>query len=324
MPTTNRESQTTDALPLFNAPPVEPTRRAFLQQGALVLGGLTLGGLPRVAWAAAQEEAKPALRMGLITDCHYADRNQSGTRYYRESLTKLTEAIDKFNSLGLDIVAELGDLIDEAPDTAGEIGHLKKTEETYAKFKGDRHYVLGNHCVWTLTKEEFLDNCGMDKAHYSFDKGDFHFVVLDACYKQDGTPYAKKNYVYTDTFVPPAELEWLKANLAATMKKTIILAHQRLDYSQSDGRNNWNTTVKNAPDVRKILEESGKVLAVFQGHSHQNDYRQVSGIHYCVFRAMVEGSGEESNGYSVANLFADGSIKIEGFRQQRPYEWKKA
>ena len=70
--------------------------------------------------------------------------------------------------------------------------------------------------------------------------------------------------------------------------------------------------------------ESRRVLAVFQGHSHQNDYREVSGIHYCVFRAMVEGSGEEANGYSVANLFADGSIKIDGFRQQKPYEWKKA
>jgi alkaline phosphatase len=39
---------------------------------------------------------------------------------------------------------------------------------------------------------------------------------------------------------------------------------------------------------------------------------------------MVEGSGEEQNGYSVVNLYADGSIKIEGFRQQRNYEWKKA
>jgi alkaline phosphatase len=81
--------------------------------------------------------------------------------------------------------------------------------------------------------------------------------------------------------------------------------------------------VKNAPDVRKILEESGRVSAVFQGHSHQNDHREVGGIHYCVFRAMVEGSGAEQNGYSVANFFADGSIKIDGFRKQSQHEWKK-
>jgi len=308
---------------LFSHEQDSPTRRAFLRQGSLVLGGLAASSLPRGLWAAAQEEAKPALRMGVITDCHYAERDRSGTRFYRESLTKLPEAIDKFNSLGLDMAVELGDFIDEAPDAAGEIAHLKKVEEIYSRFKGDRHYVLGNHCAWTLSKEEFLDNCGMEKAHYSFDKGEFHFVVMDACYRQDGVAYGKKNARYDNTMIPPEQLEWLRGDLAKTTKRTIVLAHQRLDFSQSDGMNNWNVTVKNAPEVRKVLEESTRVLAVFQGHSHANDHREVGGIHYCVFRAMVEGSGEEQNGYSVANLFADGSIKIEGFRQQRAYEWKK-
>ncbi len=302
------------------------TRRAFLKGGALVLGGLALGGVPRRLWAAIQEEesVKPALRLGVITDLHYADRDRAGTRYYRETLAKLPEAIDKFNSLSLDTAVALGDLIDEAPNVAGEIGHLKKIDAIYAQFKGDRYYVLGNHCVWTLTKEEFIDNCGMEKAHYSFDKGGFHFATLDACFKRDGTPYGRKNANFSDTYIPAEELEWLKGDLAATKLPTIVLAHQRLDFGPTDGNNNWNMTVKNAPDVRKVLEDSGRVLAVFQGHSHQNDHREVGGIHYCVFRAMVEGSGQEQNGYAVADLFADGSIKIDGFRQQRPYEWKKA
>jgi alkaline phosphatase len=302
-----------------------PSRRGFLQGSALVLGGMTLGGAARPLWAAAQgpQDAQPVLRLGIVTDCHYADRDRSGTRHYRETAWKLPEAIEKFNSLGLDVVVELGDLIDDAPDVVREIGHLKKIEEVLAQFKGERHYVLGNHCVNALTKEEFIDNCGMEKAHYSFDKDGYHFAVLDACYKQDGTPYGRKNATYDNTFIPPEELEWLRADLAATNRPAIVLAHQRLDFNEADGRNNWNVTVKNAPEVRKVLEESGRVRAVFQGHSHANDYREVGDIHYCVFRAMVEGSGPEQNGYSVANFYADGSIKIEGFREQRNYEWKK-
>ena len=148
--------------------------------------------------------------------------------------------------------------------------------------------------------------------------------MLDACYKQDGTPYGRKNYRYDNTLIPAEELEWLKGDLAATTKPTIVLAHQRLDFSPTDGMNNWNATVKNAPDVRKVLEESGRVRPCSRGIRISNDHREVGGIHYCVFRAMVEGSGEEQNGYSVANLYADGSIKIEGFRQQRNYDWKKA
>jgi alkaline phosphatase len=301
------------------------TRRAFFQRGALVLGGLAVAGIPRPLWAAAQETAtaQAALRIGIVTDCHYADRDRSGTRHYRETLWKLPEAIDKFNSLGLDMAVEIGDLIDEAPDVAGEIGHLKKVDAVFSRFKGERRYVLGNHCVWTLTKEEFFDNCGMEKPHYSFDKGGFHFTVLDACFKQDGTPYGRKNFTYDNTFIPAEQLEWLRADLAAADRPVIVFVHQRLDFNPTD-RANWGVTVKNAPDVRKILEESNKVAAVFQGHSHQNDHREVGGIHYCVFRAMVEGSGPEQNGYSVAHLFADGSIRLEGFRQQRNWEWKRA
>ena len=31
---------------------------------------------------------------------------------------------------------------------------------------------------------------------------------------------------------------------------------------------------------------------------------------------MVEGSGASQNGYSVANLFPDGSLELRGFRKQ--------
>jgi alkaline phosphatase len=77
--------------------------------------------------------------------------------------------------------------------------------------------------------------------------------------------------------------------------------------------------VASGEEVRGILENSRKVLAVFQGHSHQNDYREVNGIHYCTMRAVVEGSGVESSGYSVVSVFSDGRVRVEGFRAQHEY-----
>jgi hypothetical protein len=71
--------------------------------------------------------------------------------------------------------------------------------------------------------------------------------------------------------------------------------------------------------VRKILESSGKVLAVFQGHYHQNDYREINRIHYCTLAAMIEGAGLDHNAYALMSLFRDGSIKLVGFGQQRSY-----
>ena len=63
------------------------------------------------------------------------------------------------------------------------------------------------------------------------------------------------------------------------------------------------------------------MLAVFQGHSHKNDYKEVGGVHYCTLAAMVEGSGAENSGYSVAQVRADGAITVTGFRRQKGYEW---
>ena len=82
-----------------------------------------------------------------------------------------------------------------------------------------------------------------------------------------------------------------------------------------------NYGVKIAAQVRKVLEKPGKVLAVFQGHSHKNDLNDIGGIHYCTLVAMVEGSGEENNGYATMDLFDDGTIRIAGFRRQKSYDW---
>lgn len=71
-----------------------------------------------------------------------------------------------------------------------------------------------------------------------------------------------------------------------------------------------------------MLEESGKVLAVFQGHSHKNDLKVINGIHCRTLVAMVEGSGAENNGFSVMEVFDGGTIRLTGFRKQAKYEWK--
>lgn len=282
-------------------------RRPFLQGTTLLL---TASGTSLLSAA----ESQPALRVGLITDLHYADKAPAGTRYYRETLSKLAEASDKLGAEKPALVIELGDLIDAANDVEVELGYLKTINDQFQKLSDDRHYVLGNHCVDTLTKGEFLGAVGQAKSYYSFDRGGFHFVLLDACFKSDGQPYQRKNFEWTDANIPAEELKWLASDLAATDKPTIVLAHQRLD-------NAGNHMVRNSAAVRDVLEKSGKVTAVFQGHNHKNSYQQIGGIHYCTLVAMIEGSGAENNAYSILDLLPDGSLRLSGFRKQASYNW---
>ena len=162
-------------------------RRAFLHSGVLILTASNLG-IPSVC----AEDQESDLKVGLVTDLHYADKPPVGTRHYRETPDKLAEAAERFGNHKLAFVVELGDLVDAADSVDTELGYLKRINRDFSAICEDRHYVLGNHCVQTLTKEEFLDTVGQERSHYSFDAGDFHFVVLDSCFRGDGEPYGAR------------------------------------------------------------------------------------------------------------------------------------
>lgn len=250
-----------------------------------------------------------SVRIGVLADAHYADKSSTTKRAYRDSLKKLAAAVTAFNEAKVDFVIELGDFIDSAPTVEAEAGHLRAINAVFAKFRGPRHYVLGNHDVEGLTKAQFLKTTGAQAAHYSFDCGGLHCVVLDACYRADGTPYGAKNFTWTDTDIPPAQRDWLAADLKATNKKTLCFIHQRLDVENK-------YAVKSAPVIRKILEGSGNVLAVFQGHAHTNDLVVINGIRYWTLAAMVDTPGA----YSILEIKPDHSLRLAGFLGHKSYD----
>lgn len=285
------------------------SRRAFVKNGVL-----TLAASSAVTIRSDASNSDTTLRVGLMTDLHYADKSPAGTRHYRETLGKLEEAGQKLQQSDPAFVVELGDLIDAANSVDVEKRYLKTINARFSEVCRERHYVLGNHCVDTLTKSEFLERVEQQKSYYSFDRSGYHFVVLDSCFRNDGQPYERKNFRWTDANVPQPELEWLTADLAQTQKPVVVFAHQRLDVRNNHG-------VKNNAEVRSILEQSGRVLAVFQGHSHRNDLKEINGIHYCTLRAMVEGSGKKNSGYSLLDLDTTGTIRLSGFLDQKSYDF---
>jgi alkaline phosphatase len=287
-------------------------RRAFLRHGSLFLAAAGVSSTASGLFA--QDAIQQSLRFALVTDLHHADKPSAGSRFYRETLGKLAEASDQFSRDKPLFIVELGDFIDAADSAEVELSYLARINREFSAISENRHYVLGNHCVDMLTKQEFLDGVERKKSYYSFDSGGLHFIVLDSCFRSDGKPYGRKNSQWTDANIPGEELEWLSADLAATSRKVIVFAHQRLDVTASH-------SVKNAVDVRSVLEKSGKVLTVFQGHSHQNDYQEIAGIHYCTMVAMIEGSGAENSGYTTVDIQSAGAIRVTGFRRQKSYEW---
>lgn len=293
-------------------------RRRFLRQATLATAVASMG--PLAASAAEDRDEDPAdVTFGLVTDVHYADADTKGTRHYRDSLPKLTAAVEEFKRRKVAFVAELGDLINAGPSKQAEREYLKTTCRVFDTIDCPKHFVLGNHCVDTLTKAEFLTGCGRrpEPTYDSFDVGDYHFVILDADFLEDGASYEPGNFQWTKTWIPEKEQKWLVQDLAeAKGRPTVVFAHQILN-DENDAHG-----VKNAPEVRAILEASGDVVAVFQGHMHWGGLTRISGIPYCTLRAMVEGPGLENNAFAVVRLHGR-KVEFTGFGKQRDWDFNE-
>ncbi len=288
------------------------TRRDLLKASGLALAGLSVAA-PLVR--AAEGGSKTALRFGMVTDPHYADIDHRGKRYYRESVAKMAECVKLMNEKKVEFLIELGDLKDQAskPTAKSTLTYLRTIEQAFQKAKAPTYHALGNHDEDSISKDEFLavvSNTGIPRTskYYSFDLKGMHMVVLDANYLTDGTDYCRGNFNWTNANVPPAELKWLDGDLTSTTKPVIVFLHQQLDGKGSH-------YVKNAPEVRRILQKHKKVLAVFQGHNHAGHYSQIKGIHYYTLKAMIEGTGEKNNSYAIVEINDNRDITVTGYRK---------
>ena len=286
------------------------TRRTFLRCAVGV-------GLASVSCAPGNlsVRSRHSVRFGIVTDCHYADADAVGTRFYRESLDKLAECIARMNAERVDFLIELGDLKDQdkQPVEGRTLRYLQDVEVVFRTFRGPTYHVLGNHDMDSLSKRQFLshvENTGIDiaRSYYSFDAKDLHCVVLDADYRADGRDYDHGNFDWTDANIPAHELDWLRQDLATSHGPVAVFIHQLLDGT-------GEVYVKNASEVRHILQESGKVLAVFQGHHHEGSYSCVDDIHYYTLKAMVEGHGPDNNAYAIVEVRPNHDVIVTGYRK---------
>ena len=288
------------------------TRRFFLEGVGSLSAVAVFGCVPK--------GERPLVRFGLVTDCHYADIPLAhrpmpvGDASYRDSVAKLTEAVAVFNREGVDFEIELGDFKDLGPTKAETLGYLDRIEGVFAKFGGPRYHVLGNHDFDALAPDEFLariENTGFARAsgHYAFERGGVKFIVLDGCYNAKNEHYAPGNWEWDDARVPPAEIDWLKRELA-TAGDAVVFVHQRVD-PEAESRH----LMKNAEELRRIFEASGKVRAVFTGHQHSGGGSIVNGIVYYSLRGLVLNAGAEENSYAVAEVYPSGKVVVIGYRK---------
>jgi len=268
--------------------------RRFL---GIILLAVALAGCLLASGALGQGSSTAGpLHIGISTDLHAnAADSPAEHKVMIDYPARLSAYVDAMNAWPADLVVDLGDFVNGAfvlslvpagpAQTAAQVpAVLANAESVYARFSGPRYHVLGNHDIYDLSKEEFLAGTGAPWTYGSFDAKGYHLVILDVQYTPKDAPLGHATWV-VQGWVPQVELDWLKADLAATGRPTIVCVHQRLDGALE--KLNKKPQVLNADVVRGVLETSGVVIAVFQGHDHTSAYTLVNGIHYIAFAALV-------------------------------------
>lgn len=288
-----------------------------------VFGSLSILCLALTVAVAAVADAEDAVRFGLITDVHAHDTDSPVEgKWMTHTEERLAAFTDAMNTWAPEFIVQLGDFINgwvvlgaDPGDAARIPDILAWADALYGAFDGARYHVIGNHDVYNLDKQQYTTILGIDRTFYSFDVGGFHFVVLDVQFAEDGSDLAH-TYTGVAGFAPGPELDWLHADLAASDAPTVVFVHQMLDaYIEEWGR----AIVANQPDVQAVLAGDGDVIAVFQGHDHDNVYHLIDGIHYVTFEALVD----QGTPPSWAHVTLDPSartITIVGVGDQASYE----
>lgn len=249
-----------------------------------------------------------ALTFGISTDAHYDSVS------YPDGDEKITDYIADMNSWEPDFIIDIGDLVhagwvESEWDIMGDI---------IATFTGDKYYVYGNH-EYNLfysagqgnTRADWLTKTGYGSSQYSWDVGGYHIVVIDPNYNEAGDDYPS---AWHAPYLPATQRTWLTNDLAGTALPTIVFCHQRLDGSGSP-------YVNNSSEVREILSNSGKVIAVFMGHDHINYRSIISNIYYYEIDGMQQGD-YPTTAYAKVTITDRGlshSIEIEGVGDQADY-----
>lgn len=244
------------------------------------------------------------VRFGICSDIHL------GTMPEEEK--RLSAFIHRMTEENVDFIVDLGDMTPGANPGAAKL---------WERFPGVGYHVLGNHDMDRYSKEEAVKLYGMPAPYYSFDQGNFHFVVMDTnSLRLDGkdVDYDHGNYYrYPDRldWISQRQLEWLRQDLEATDKRTILFSHQYLGDPVYG--------VHNAEALTEILlgvkDGSGrnKVIACMNGHHHTDGVKIRNGIYYIYINGMS--FFYMGGGISIDRFSREVSEKIPFLRETAPF-----
>jgi 3',5'-cyclic-AMP phosphodiesterase len=290
-------------------------RRDLLRQAGLLAGGISL---PSFIKANSKQTTstiatpKRVLRIAHITDVHIQPLIGAAKGFERCLHHIQNQEIKP------DFIINSGDCVMDAHRRKHEnvqkqwtlFNEVLKTENSLPI-----HHLVGNHdiCCEGDSESNFedgkkwaMDEMSLDKRFYSFDKKDWHFVMLDSVQKKK---------------------DWLRHELKQVPdnKPTMVISHIPIlsacvffdGDNMKDKENKWEVPGSwmhtDAKQISEVFDHHKNVKLAVSGHIHLTDRVDYNGVSYCCNGAVSGkwwfGKYQHTEaGYAIIDLFDDGSF----------------
>ncbi|MCX6319563.1 MAG: metallophosphoesterase [Bacteroidetes bacterium] len=299
-------------------------RKSFLQRSAALMGSAIIPA----ALSAAEERKKP-IRFAHITDIHIKPGliPENGMANVLRHIQQLPDRVD--------FIINGGDAIMDALER-----DKAKTEEQFTLFKKilqeenslPIYHTIGNHDVWGwFIKENKPDNdrlygkvwavetLQLPKRYYHFEKGNWHFLILDSTQLNPAGGYIAR--------LDEAQFDWLQEELKKVPPDHFICIVSHIPVLSVCAGLFFNKTEPNGDlktqrnlmhtdffALKKLFAGYPQIKVCISGHIHLQDEVEYLGIKYWCNGAV---SGNWWNGafqefdpaYAVIELFPDGSSR---------------
>lgn len=264
------------------------------------------------------------LRIGLIADAQYCDCPADKGRFYRISAEKLAQAVDSFNAMDLDLVINLGDLIDQ------HLGSYPRVLRILDGLEAPLYNVLGNHEFWQVpfhSQAGVLDSLGLAGGYCDLRHPGWRLLLLDGTELAEYAQGAHRdlsdeaeacresiarqgNAALWNGAIGQAQMAWIDWQLGEAERageRVLLFCHFPVTPPDHP------MTLWNDADLRVLLARHRSAEAWVAGHSHDRGYERRDSVHHLTLTGML--MGPDSNAFAVLNV-AEDRLVVEGFGRE--------
>lgn len=221
------------------------------------------------------------------------------------------------NQMNVDLSICGGDLVIFVDGKTRALWHLQNITKCFNDLAAPLLLNRGNHEDYLWPLPDIQKSLGIPSESYVHEKNGFTIVMWNPSVRigKDGL------------CMHPSDLEWLEKALSDAALPCIVSTHVPLDNDAYDDQHvqkhdgkPFCSFYREGPEARRIMKESGKVIACLAGHRHRNRHRVFDDIHFITRQSLVQADRPEDPPYGAFSIIDIGedSIEVKGFGRDQP------